>query len=225
MQNRRILFRWAIALVLLILLIVALLGGVAYWRAQNPRYTTYAEVVSYGTTYQSLLLIDVADVEGTCEAPTSASLFSTGLDQYTASTVAPKVYDATGKRLTDAEYQDALTCGTIVEIVGDGVWQYSSPAGYPGVYTVKIIGSRDDFITPYLDDFIAQANELAAAENFTPLTLEESSDDSKNTLKYREQKSDLLSVIYHEIDALEALTTGEKNALSYQFDCALGWHW
>ncbi|MFI3169602.1 MAG: hypothetical protein R3Y06_06655 [Faecalibacterium sp.] len=66
---------------------------------------------------------------------------------------------------------------------------------------------------------------IAAAENFTPLTMEESSDDSKNTLEYREQKSDLLSVIYAEIDALEALTQGEKNALSYQFDCALGWHW
>lgn len=217
---------WTVYLAILAIA-AAIVAGVAHWRTQNPRYTTYGEVVSYDATYQRLLLISVEDASGICVDPTSGSLFTTGISDTSSALFdsAPTVYDDDGKRLSANDYTDALPCGTIVEIVGDGVWQYSSPAGYPGVYTIKIISSRADFITPYLDDFIAQAHELAAQENFTPLTLDDVSDDSKNTLEYREQKSELLAVIYNEIDTLEALTTGEKNALSYQFDCTLGWHW
>ncbi len=214
--------RWAIALA--ILLVVAIIGGVVYWRTQTPRHISYAEVVSYDSAAQSLLLVVVDDEQGNCTFQSAVSLFTIGLSGQGSSS-APKVYDENGKRTTSEVYEDTFACGTIVEITGDDYWLYSSPAQYPTVYKLQAVGSRADFITPYLEELIALANALAEEQNFTPLMQEDVRDKSKNTLAYREQKSEITAVVYAEIDALEALTTSEKNALSYWFDCTLAWHW
>lgn len=86
---------------------------------------------------------------------------------------------------------DLTQCGMVLELTGNGVFQYTYPMGYPDVKSIKFIEQRDNFVLRYYGSLLE--------------TLVDADMDS----------------IVATVDKLPNLNDGEKEGLAYLLACEL----